>query len=182
MWIRRLKRTPQATAPMPMGHPSPMVLWKFRLGPRSHLSPVCLIPLIATCAAALHRRAGRRDLPHRCGDGGCRIRPLEAARRPSRSIFRVSGHLAWPRWRASGRVFDARWRVWRPGDPSVGGGRAQRIRADDPAVSGRAEGLIRAVRALFRAAFGMRSMRKKLRCYRCCVRVCSWPTWWLGRV
>ena len=87
MWIRRLKRTPQATAPMPMGHPSPMVLWKCRLGPRSHLSPVCLIPLIATCAAALHRRAGRRDLPHRCGDGGCRIRPLEAAHRRRDRFF-----------------------------------------------------------------------------------------------
>ena len=76
----------------------------------------------------------------------------------------------------------ARWRVWRPVDPSAGGGPAQRTRADDHAAPERAEGRIWAARALFPAAFGMRAMRKKLRCYRCGVRACSGPTWWLGRV
>ena len=87
MWNRRLERAPQATAPTPMGHPSPIVLWKWRHRPRSHLSPVCSIPLTATCAAALLRRAGRRDLAHRCGDGGCRKLPLQAARRRQDRLF-----------------------------------------------------------------------------------------------
>ena len=87
MWNRRLERTPQATAPKPMGHPSPIVLWKWRRSPRSHLSPVCPIPLTATCAAALHRRSGRRDLPHRCGHGGCQKRPLQAAHRRRYRFF-----------------------------------------------------------------------------------------------
>ena len=87
MWIRRLERTPQATAATPMGHPVPMVLWKCRHRPRGHLSPVCSIPLTATCAAALLRRAGRRDLPHRCGHGGCRNRPRKAARRRRYRFF-----------------------------------------------------------------------------------------------
>ena len=34
---------------------------------------------------------------------------------------------------------DARWRVWRTGNPSAGRGRAQFTRADDPGVSGPAE-------------------------------------------
>ena len=70
-----------------MGHPSPMVLWKRRRRPRSHLSPVCSIPLTATCAAALLRRAGRCDLPHRCGHGGCRKRPLQTAHRRRYRFF-----------------------------------------------------------------------------------------------
>ena len=74
------------------------------------------------------------------------VRPRRMSKPPSKSrsstsisIFRVSGHLVWPLWRASGRVSDARCRVWRTGNPSAGRGRAQFTRADDPGVSGPAE-------------------------------------------
>ena len=74
------------------------------------------------------------------------VRPRRMSKTPSTSrsstsisIFRVSGRLVRPLWRASGRVFDARWRVWRTGNPYAGRGRAQFTRADDPGVSGPAE-------------------------------------------
>ena len=71
------------------------------------------------------------------------VRPrwLSKAPSPNRSsssisIFRVSGRLVWPRWRASERVYDAQWRVWRLSDCSAGRGRAHPTRADDHGAPG----------------------------------------------
>ena len=51
-------------------------------------------------------------------------------------------------------MFDARWRVWRPGEPYAGGGPAQLTQADDHAAPERAEG---------------RMMAARERCF-CCIR------------
>ena len=74
------------------------------------------------------------------------VRPRRKPKPPSKcrsstsiSIFRDSGYLVWPLWRASGRESDPRSRVWRTGNPSAGRSRAQITRADDPGVSGPAE-------------------------------------------
>ena len=139
LWISRLEGKAQTATLTPMGQPSQMALW--------HGWPPPLKPPLASllhpsdrhlcCGAASQSWSPRPPAS---------VRPRRMSKPPSTSrsstsisIFRVSGRLVWPLWRAAGRMSDARWRVWRTGNPSTGRGRAQCTRADDPGVSGPAE-------------------------------------------